>query len=56
MTADFTKVSAMKRAGRLSELEGLVVYLVSPASSYVTGAVLSIDGGGAHVGPNDVEL
>lgn len=56
MTADLMKVSAMKRAGRLSELEGLVVYLASPASSYITGAVLSIDGGGAHVGPNDVEM
>lgn len=56
MTADFAKVSAMKRSGELSELEGLAVYLASPASGYVTGAVLNIDGGGQHVGPNDVEL
>lgn len=56
MTADFMKVSAMKRSGELRELEGLAVYLASPASGYVTGAVLSIDGGGQHVGPNDVEL
>lgn len=56
MTADFMKVSAMKRSGELAELEGLAVYLASPASSYVTGAVLNIDGGGQHVGPNDVEL
>jgi gluconate 5-dehydrogenase len=55
MTSDFMKVSAMKRAGELAELEGLAVYLASPASSYVTGAVLNIDGGGQHVGPNDVE-
>jgi NAD(P)-dependent dehydrogenase (short-subunit alcohol dehydrogenase family) len=55
MSSDFMKVSAMKRAGELSELEGLAVYLASPASSYVTGAVLNIDGGGQHVGPNDVE-
>lgn len=56
MSSDFMKVSAMKRAGELSELEGLAVYLASPASSYVTGAVLNIDGGGQHVGPNEVEL
>ncbi|MFH5823179.1 SDR family NAD(P)-dependent oxidoreductase [Georgenia sp. AZ-5] len=56
MTADFARVSALKRAGRLSELEGLAVYLASPASSYVTGAVLSIDGGAAHTGPNEVEV
>lgn len=55
MSSDFMKVSAMKRAGELSELEGLAVYLASPASSYVTGAVLNIDGGGQHVGPNDIE-
>lgn len=56
MSSDFMKVSAMKRAGELSELEGLAVYLASPASSYVTGAVLNIDGGGQHVGPNEVEI
>ncbi|WP_127131213.1 SDR family NAD(P)-dependent oxidoreductase [Georgenia sp. SYP-B2076] len=56
MTADFARISALKRAGRLAELEGLAVYLASPASSYVTGAVLSIDGGAALTGPNDVEV
>jgi gluconate 5-dehydrogenase len=56
MTADFVKVSALKRSAQLPELEGLAVYVASPASSYVTGAVLNIDGGGQHVGPNDVEL
>jgi len=56
MSSDFMKVSALKRAGELSELEGLAIYLASQASSYVTGAVLNIDGGGQHVGPNDVEL
>ncbi|GAA3884423.1 SDR family NAD(P)-dependent oxidoreductase [Leifsonia kafniensis] len=55
MTADFEKVSALKRSGQLTELEGLAVFLASPASSFVTGAVISIDGGGALVGPNDVE-
>lgn len=56
MTADFQKISALKRSGQLNELEGLAIFLASPASSFVTGAVLSIDGGGAHVGPNEVEI
>ena len=56
MTAEFQKISALKRSGQLNELEGLAIFLASPASSYVTGAVISIDGGGAHVGPNDVEI
>lgn len=56
MTADFQKISALKRSGQLNELEGLAIFLASPASSFVTGAVISIDGGGAHVGPNEVEM
>lgn len=56
MTGDFRKISALGRGGDLSELEGLVVYLASKASSYMTGAVLNLDGGGQHVGPNQVEI
>jgi NAD(P)-dependent dehydrogenase (short-subunit alcohol dehydrogenase family) len=33
------------RWGEASEIEGAIVYLASPASSFVTGAVLAIDGG-----------
>jgi gluconate 5-dehydrogenase len=33
------------RWGELSEIGGLALYLASPASSYVTGAAFSIDGG-----------
>jgi NAD(P)-dependent dehydrogenase (short-subunit alcohol dehydrogenase family) len=33
------------RLGLPSEIRGAVIYLASPASSYVTGTVLSIDGG-----------
>lgn len=33
------------RVGRMPELADLVVYLASPAASYITGAVMRIDGG-----------
>lgn len=56
MTEDFKKASAFGRGAQLSELDGMVVYLASAASSYMTGAVLNLDGGGQHVGPNSVEI
>jgi NAD(P)-dependent dehydrogenase (short-subunit alcohol dehydrogenase family) len=35
----------MKRYGQEEELKGLVVYLASPASSFMTGSVVVMDGG-----------
>jgi NAD(P)-dependent dehydrogenase (short-subunit alcohol dehydrogenase family) len=35
----------MKRTGELEDIKGIVIYLASDASSYVTGQVFTVDGG-----------
>jgi len=35
----------MKRIGQSPDLDGALLFLASPASAYVTGAVISVDGG-----------
>ena len=42
---EFVSRIPMGRWGDLDEMAGIVVFLASPASSYVTGAALSVDGG-----------
>jgi NAD(P)-dependent dehydrogenase (short-subunit alcohol dehydrogenase family) len=37
--------SALHRIGQSDEMAGAVVYLVTPASSFVTGQTLVLDGG-----------
>lgn len=50
---EFARAAALNRLADPAELEGLALFLASPASSYVTGAVLAIDGG-ATTGRNAV--
>ena len=43
----FAAANPMGRMAVPDDIKGLALYLASPASSYMTGAHLSIDGGGS---------
>jgi NAD(P)-dependent dehydrogenase (short-subunit alcohol dehydrogenase family) len=45
LTEKWEEYTPMGRLGKADELNGTVVYLASDASSYVTGASISVDGG-----------
>jgi NAD(P)-dependent dehydrogenase (short-subunit alcohol dehydrogenase family) len=45
LTHKWEEYTPMGRLGNPDELNGTVVYLASDASSYVTGASISVDGG-----------
>jgi len=42
----------MKRFGRFDELVGAAVFFASPASSFVNGQILAVDGGFLASGVN----
>ena len=43
--AEFEAQAALKRVGNLEELKGVALFLASPASSYITGQTIVVDGG-----------
>ena len=47
---NFMDLIPMKRIGQPSEIGGTLVYLASEASSYITGAIIFIDGGWSATG------
>ncbi len=49
---EFLLRTPMKRFGKLEELAGAAVFLASDSASYVTGAVLPVDGGFLATGVN----
>lgn len=46
----------LQRLGNKTEVAHSVLYLASPLASYVTGAVLVVDGGAWLTFPNDIKL
>ncbi|HEV7657836.1 MAG TPA: SDR family oxidoreductase [Mycobacteriales bacterium] len=46
--ADYGRASGLRRPAHVSEIAHAIIYLSSPAASFVTGTVMRIDGGGLY--------
>jgi NAD(P)-dependent dehydrogenase (short-subunit alcohol dehydrogenase family) len=51
-----TALVPQRRAGEPAEVAAAIAWLLSPAASYITGAVLNIDGGLSVVDPGMAAL
>jgi 3-oxoacyl-[acyl-carrier protein] reductase len=47
LQADMSKVIPMHRVGLPADMAGIALFLASPASAYITGQEITIDGGWA---------
>ncbi len=45
LSAHNARMTAIGRNGELEDLDGVTVFLASPASAYITGATIPVDGG-----------
>ena len=45
----FTKTIPMQRYGNVAEVSGAIVYLLSPAASFITGSCIRVDGGAPNM-------
>ncbi|MDO4593352.1 MAG: SDR family oxidoreductase, partial [Comamonadaceae bacterium] len=52
--ADMVSTVALQRMGTLEDISNVALFLASPQASYVTGAVIPVDGGAALRGGRDM--